>query len=311
MKYWVGVTDNDWFRYLRSTPGLDEVNFWQPSGRAPFTSLPEGTPFLFKVKAPHHHIAGGGFFLKYETLPPRLAWDAFGQGNGAEDYAQMVARIERLRRETAPEIGCSILGAPFFWPEDEWIPVAEYFRPNIVTGKTFDTTSTEGDRLWRMVEERLVRHPIKSRLVAESDDPAVYGDPRLFRPRRGHGTFKAAVTNAYTRRCAITGESTLPVLEAAHIRPFSRQGLNNTYNGMLLRSDFHKLFDLGFITVTPQYRVLVSDRIKTQWFNGKAYYRLHGELLKSLPTSEGDRPRTDLLVWHNENIFEQGGSDAL
>ncbi len=173
MKYWVGVTDNDWFRFLRSTPGLDEVNFWQPSGRAPFNSLPEGTPFLFKVKAPHHHIAGGGFFLKFEKLPPRLAWNAFGQGNGAEDYAQMMGHIGKLRRNAASDIGCSILAAPFLWPEDEWIPMAKYFPSNIVTGKTFDSETSEGAELWAMVEERLARS------------------------RRGQRTFQAAVSRRY------------------------------------------------------------------------------------------------------------------
>jgi hypothetical protein len=32
MRLRIAVTDNDWFRYLRSLPAVDEVNFWQPSG---------------------------------------------------------------------------------------------------------------------------------------------------------------------------------------------------------------------------------------------------------------------------------------
>jgi len=32
MKLYVGVTDNDWYRFLRSRPELDQVNFWQPGG---------------------------------------------------------------------------------------------------------------------------------------------------------------------------------------------------------------------------------------------------------------------------------------
>ncbi len=27
MKAWVGVTDSDWYRFLRNRPHLDEVNF--------------------------------------------------------------------------------------------------------------------------------------------------------------------------------------------------------------------------------------------------------------------------------------------
>jgi len=33
MKGFVGVTDNDWFAFLSQQPEIDEVNFWQPSGR--------------------------------------------------------------------------------------------------------------------------------------------------------------------------------------------------------------------------------------------------------------------------------------
>ena len=76
MRYWLGVTDNRWFEYL-SYQGVDEVNFWQPSGRAPFVGLEPGSPFLFKLKRPFNHVAGGGFFVKFSVLPLSLAWDTF------------------------------------------------------------------------------------------------------------------------------------------------------------------------------------------------------------------------------------------
>jgi len=53
------------------------------------------------------------------------------------------------------------------------------------------------------------------------------------------------VTDAYTRRCAITGEKTLPALQAGHIRPHAKSGPHEIRNGLLLRSDLHNLFDLG------------------------------------------------------------------
>src|SRR4051812_38086520 len=37
----VAVTDDDWFEMLRRQPGLDEVNFWAPSG-ANFRALQPG-----------------------------------------------------------------------------------------------------------------------------------------------------------------------------------------------------------------------------------------------------------------------------
>lgn len=314
MRFWVAVTDNEWYRFLAGQPGLEEVNFWHPSGRAPFKGLPEGTPFLFKLRAPNNHIAGGGYFTSYATLPLPLAWDAFGIANGADSYRHLQQLIGPLRSRddgTTPEIGCSILRAPVFWPRNEWIPAEEYFAPNIVTGKSFDTSDAAAAELWRRSEALMLRHGTAVGLAREVDIlPSGYGDPTLIRPRRGQGAFQALVTNAYKRRCAITGEATLPALEAAHIKPVKFAGVNNTFNGLLLRADFHKLFDRGLVTVTPELRIVVSGRIKDQWYNGKAYYRLQGERLASLPDDPADHPRRELLTWHNENVFEREALNA-
>jgi hypothetical protein len=58
-----------------------------------------------------------------------------------------------------------------------------------------------------------------------------------------------------------------------------------------LRADFRKLFDLGLMTVTPDYRVQVSKRIHEHWFDGKVYYRLQARssprFLRIRATSHG------------------------
>lgn len=103
---------------------------------------------------------------------------------------------------------------------------------------------------------------------------------------------------------AITTEHSLPALEAAHIKPFSLSGPHEVYNGVLLRSDFHKLMDSGYITITPEYRVEVSRKLKEDYENGKSYYQYHGKPLSVLPDRAEDRPARDLLIWHNENVFK-------
>jgi len=60
MRFFVGVTECDWFRFLASRPGIDEVNFWQPSGGAEFKALQPAEPFLFKLHSPRNFIVGGG-----------------------------------------------------------------------------------------------------------------------------------------------------------------------------------------------------------------------------------------------------------
>lgn len=94
--------------------------------------------------------AGGGFFVRYTTLPLPLAWDAFGTKNGAISYRALQNMIGQLRSHDdgrTPEIGCSILAQPFFWDQEDWIPMGEDFARNIVAGKTFDSIEPAGARL--------------------------------------------------------------------------------------------------------------------------------------------------------------------
>jgi putative restriction endonuclease len=305
MRMWVGVTDNDWFDFL-SGAGVDEVNFWQPSARAPFAGLEPGSPFLFKLKRPYNHIAGGGIFVKFSRLPLSLAWNVFGVKNGAESrdtFERMIRRLMLKPHARDPEIGCTILSAPFFWPQEIWIANPIGWAGNIVRGRYYDTHKADGSSLWASVQERL-KNPLAGGLPDQVQETmARYGELTLVKPRLGQGAFRVVVTDAYRRRCAITGESTLPALEAAHIRPFAKSGLNEVSNGMLLRADFHRLFDTGLVTVTPDLCVEVSPQIKEEWVNGKIYYRLHGKPLSNIPPDPADRPSTTYLSWHNENCF--------
>jgi putative restriction endonuclease len=305
MRMWVGVTDNDWFDFL-SRSAVDEVNFWQPSPTAPFVKLEPGSPFLFKLKRPYNHVAGGGTFVKFSTLPLSLAWDVFEEKNGASSrdaFERMIRRLVPSSNARDPEIGCTVLSAPFFWPPEFWIVNPIGWAGNIVRGRYYDTHEPDGSRLWASIQERL-DDPLAGGFRGQVQETrARYGEPILVKPRLGQGAFRVVVTDAYRRRCAVTGESTLPALEAAHIRPFAESGLNEVSNGMLLRADFHRLFDAGLVTVTPDLRVEVSPQIKEEWFNGRPYYRLHGKSLSNIPQEPANRPSATFLSWHNENRF--------
>jgi putative restriction endonuclease len=110
------------------------------------------------------------------------------------------------------------------------------------------------------------------------------------------------VTDAYQRRCAVTGERTLPVLDAAHIRPYSDGGEHSVSNGLLLRRDIHCLFDLGYVTVTPDHVFEVSTRIREQFENGRDYYALDGKPV-ALPNRTELQPEPTALEWHHTQRF--------
>jgi putative restriction endonuclease len=308
LKYYIGVTDNAWFKFLADRKP-DEVNFWQPGGSATFRALSPGELFLFKLHAPLNFIAGGGFFVKHSLVPLSLAWEAFGEKNGTADLNTFREKVLRYRGrnshfEPDPTIGCIILSQPFFLDRDDWISAPEDWHTNIVQGKTYGTDDRIGAALWNQVQERLLvmKFP-KDEVVSVAEEISRYGVEYLTKARLGQGAFRVLVIDAYSRRCAMTGERTLPVLESAHIKPYASSGPHSINNGLLLRSDLHKLFDLGYITVTGGMRIEVSKRIKQEFENGRNYYALQGHTLISLPNEPLYRPAREYLEWHNENIF--------
>lgn len=189
-----------------------------------------------------------------------------------------------------------MLEQPFFWPREQWVPVPASWAPGIQVGKLFDTAERDGRALWDAVQDRLAPQP------AVVTPAPRYGPPRLIKPRLGQGTFKVAVTDAYERRCAVTGERTLPILDAAHIRAYADGGNHSLDNWLLLRTDVHRLFDLGYVTVAEDNRFVVGRRLKEDFDNGRHYYEMHGATLRS-PKRGLPRPSQTELEWHRTSRF--------
>ena len=291
--------DYNWFQFLKNNKA-DEVNFWKP-GSQPFKALQENDLFLFKLHAPQNYIVGGGYFVKYSLLPTYLAWEAFGEKNGTTSLQDLNNAIEKYRARNNiivknPQIGCIILTDVFYFDEEDWIPAPENFSRSIVQGKRYYTENEDGMRLFQQVQERL----------HSSIDLTAPGEryrESMTKHRLGQGAFRVVVTDAYQRRCAITGEKTLPVLQAAHIKPYAAEGPHSVNNGLLLKSDFHTLFDGGYITIDEDYRIDVSKRLHEDYGNGRDYYKYHGQKLLVLPERKIELPSREYLRWHNENVF--------
>jgi len=310
MKLYVGITDNDWFKRHALNPKVEEVNFWRPSPRPYLQELQTGAPFLFRLHAPYRAIAGGGFFLRFLKLPLSQAWDTFREANGASSLQELRRMISRRSRPIGPaddpEIGCTILGEPFFFDSSDWIDSPADFQAPIVSGKSYEMTQEPGLSLWKKVSDQLAALNLRNQLSVTKPGPATsaaiaarYGTPQLVKPRLGQGTFRIEVTEAYRGRCAMTNERTLPALEAAHIHRYSAGGVHEVSNGLLLRSDLHRLFDRGYLTVdSRKLTIVVSRRIKEEYENGRDYYALHGTQL-SLPSETNAQPSGEYLEQHN------------
>ncbi len=312
-------TDPDWYDFLRRKPSLDEVNFWQPNGGRPLNTIPPFGPVLFRLTHRRSErgsrdwagrICGYGFYASQREFPAWYAWEVFGQNNGAASRQQFLDNLRTLRRSAASGpadawgIGCLLVAQPVFLDPAALVEAPADWSPRIQGGKTYDLAAGEGLRIWNQVRD--------ASTVATAghahDDPRGGYVERLTKVRIGQGIFRAEVIVAYGRACAVTREHSLPVVEAAHIVPFSERGVHEISNGLALRSDLHRLFDAHYLTFDEDHRLVVSRRLREEFSNGKAYYDLqeHGARLR-LPERPELRPDPALLDIHRERFARLAG----
>lgn len=318
MGAFVAVTDKAWFDYLSSKASggrVDEVNFWSPSASRRMKDFKPGDPIFFRLKSPHNVVAGYGFFGWQGLLPMDEAWRTFGWRNGDPDEDRFMGRIAGYRGK-APSpaavrsqgVWCTVLRAAMFWERERWRPWTDGWPPNVVRGRE-ERDPARADLLRRFIEEDHARDSLEMELGPTYK--VVTEDQRLRKAaeimvRQGQGTFRARLLDAYGQACAITGEHTVPVLDAAHIQPYLGPDSNHLQNGLLLTKEFHTLFDAGLVTVTPDYSVRVSPALRDRWNNGRRYYAYDGKPLASLPKEPQMRPSRDALAWHMSQRYIAG-----
>lgn len=308
MRGYVAPTDHSWYQFLRARPELTEVNFWRPSPGM-FAAIQPGEPFFFKLRSPHNAIGGFGLFASFAELPIWRAWDVFGQGNGTRDEHELLIRLSANSRgapvaAAALErvIGCIAVTEPVMFAPDEWVPTPPDWAPSIQRGRGYDLTRGHGNRLWHQCLERAAARPLTVDWAQDAFERQRTGRPTIRYPRLGQGSFRLAVLRAYGNQCAVTTEHSLPVLEAAHIRPWSAGGDHQIRNGVPLRRDLHRLYDLGYVTIRPDHSFAVSRRLRDHYTNGRVYYELHGRAIH-MPDDPAATPDPALLAWHEAEIY--------
>lgn len=319
MKAFVGVTDKAWADFLAQRPHLDEINFWRPS-RAPFQALSPGDLFLFKTHKPHDRIVGGAVFSGYVAVPLSEAWEFFGEGNGRKSHEEVREAINGYRMknkiplEEDPLIGCLMLRAPVFLPEEETFGPPPNWPYSAVQGKGYeDLINHEYADYFAPIAERILSQS-PAEVVSEEQSTVtatwehsgpMFGEARPTRHRLGQQAFKLALLDSYEGRCAITHQALRPALEAAHIHPVSEGGLHRLDNGLLLRSDVHKLFDAGYLSIAPDLDVRVSPRLHKDFPDAQGCATLESRPV-ALPRKKANHPSPEALGWHLSTVFKAG-----
>jgi len=294
-RFVVWSTDAQWFRFLRTRTELEEINFWRP-GVKTLTEV-KGTRCLFLIRGTNE-IWGCGTLSAFNVMPVGLAWDIFGPANGFADlevFRRKIASLKGVSEGQVGDIGCAVLSSPQYFNDPiDYRGFERMYGPT----KPYDVRSLEGARLWTAA----VAHFQEAQPIL----PLIRGGgakPVLVVPRLGQATFRIELEKQYSTRCAVTGERTRPALEAAHIKPFSIVKEHALQNGLLLRSDIHKLFDQGYVTVTPDRKFRVSRAIRDEFENGRDYYAYEGTPIRETLSSEA-KPASEYLDWHSATIFK-------
>jgi len=119
--------------------------------------------------------------------------------------------------------------------------------------------------------------------------------------------FRSTILSSYNLKCCITGLSIPDFLVASHIIPWSKDKENrmNPHNGLCLNSIHDKAFDKGFITVTPDFRVMVSS-----YFDDFSKDKAVNDFFikyqnQSIYKPERFLPSKEFLNYHYKNIFKK------
>ena len=303
-------SDPTWFAHFARPNQVwteEVVNYWRP-GKTGFSAIPVGQPVFLRLRHPANVIAGFGFYSETVELPLGITWELFGPRNGAPTQERFESLIRKYRasEEMYRPLISILLSNVSFLPLGWRIPwgEAEGWSRNIVALKAYDLSTEPGNRLLELMD--LVGEMRPAFLEERFQMPD--GDSRLRHEtevvlREGQAVFRARLLNSY-RCCAVSGEHSLPVLDAAHITPYLGPASNHPQNGLVLRTDIHRLFDAGYVTVTPSLNFLVSPNLRKDFANGEAYYAMQGRRLH-LPPDRAHQPSAEALEWHLESRFRR------
>jgi len=129
--------------------------------------------------------------------------------------------------------------------------------------------------------------------------------------------FRQAIIQAYEYRCAVCGlkiyspDSLYWEVEAAHIVPHRAMGKDDIWNGVALCHLHHWSFDVGWFTISKEYKIEISPLVKSLPSEyGKIgdyeFFKLtknHSKIF--LPSQTEIYPHHNSIDWHRQNIFHK------
>jgi putative restriction endonuclease len=118
-----------------------------------------------------------------------------------------------------------------------------------------------------------------------------------------HWKFRENVLGLYDHTCCISGlraqkEMWHPLVDACHIEDHAKSGIDHPSNGLALCKNLHAAFDSGLISLSDEYRVLVSTDFRES-DSGYSLHRLAGQKIR-LPDRADCCPDISYIRLHRD-----------
>jgi len=176
---------------------------------------------------------------------------------------------------------------------------------------TIDSAGSAGLKLVHLVEYQLQNvssddyinqiRELKSKVQASDFEEEV-----AFRS----AIFKRQIPKLYSYTCCVTelkidvSFNSTTLIEACHIKPFSKSFDDTLSNGIALSPTLHAAFDAGLFTILQDFTVCVSSKIGES-DSPHSIGKFHGKKIR-LPSKWEHLPNIENIQWHNKNVFEKG-----
>ncbi len=126
-----------------------------------------------------------------------------------------------------------------------------------------DELPYESEKLLAKLEGKKLEDEIDLRDIPQQEGKE---RERMVRVRVNQYLFRAAILSSYDFTCCITGIKNPALLIASHIIPWAKDEDNrlNPKNGLCLNALHDRAFDKHLITITPDFKLKVSNTLKAE-----------------------------------------------
>lgn len=174
----------------------------------------------------------------------------------------------------------------------------------------FSNNWTELSYQAQMIKARLQKKNIDE--VVCMDDikeiPAGEYRERMMKVRIGQYFFRMTVLNSYNNRCCVTGLNEKKLLVASHIKPWNvcneENERTNPKNGLCLNFLHDKAFDKGLITISKDYTIIISNKMKDALMDERTKRWFMGYDHSQIRLPDKFLPGIEFIEYHNDLVFQ-------